>query len=331
MDPLPIAPAEPLARHALLRTADIDEAREQVARLFVPHQIHTAPRAREFLAVQNHVSLGGLAFNYIGYGPEVIIEAAPFDRFYTLQIPLAGRCRIISGDQEADIGRGDIAVVNPTGAVRLEWRGGCRQLVLRIDKALFESCLAERLGAATAPAFHLRQRPDAARGAGLLRLIAMMCRELDEEQPLIAAPLAQAAAERLLAGAVLETLSHSHSQTLDQRSRGAVPFYVRRVTAYIEANRHLPITLANLVAIAGASERSLFGGFRAHHGMGPMAFLKARRLDAARAALAAPDGHRPTVTGIATASGFNHLSNFARDYRDRFGESPRQTLHRHRT
>ena len=55
-----------------------------------------------------------------------------------------------------------------------------------------------------------------------------------------------------------------------------------------------------------------------------MTFLRARRLDAARARLAmARDDD--TITSIATACGFEHLGRFSAQYRQRFGESPRDT------
>jgi AraC-like DNA-binding protein len=60
-----------------------------------------------------------------------------------------------------------------------------------------------------------------------------------------------------------------------------------------------------------------------------MAYLKRVRLERVRAELAAPPrGGRRRVTEIATAWGFSHLGNFAKDYKKQFGETPSATLRR---
>jgi transcriptional regulator GlxA family with amidase domain len=57
-----------------------------------------------------------------------------------------------------------------------------------------------------------------------------------------------------------------------------------------------------------------------------MAHLRAVRLDLARADLAAADPARASVTDIAIACGFTHMSKFARDFKARFGVTPRAML-----
>ena len=58
------------------------------------------------------------------------------------------------------------------------------------------------------------------------------------------------------------------------------------------------------------------------------AYIKARRLNAARRALAAAGPKRFSVTRIAMENGFTHLGRFSVDYRRHFGASPKQTLAR---
>jgi len=74
----------------------------------------------------------------------------------------------------------------------------------------------------------------------------------------------------------------------------------------------------------------LQAGFRAQRGQGPMAFLRARRFDLARAQLLSASP-RDTITNIAGNCGFEHLGRFSVEYRKRYGESPSQTLGRARS
>jgi transcriptional regulator GlxA family with amidase domain len=58
-----------------------------------------------------------------------------------------------------------------------------------------------------------------------------------------------------------------------------------------------------------------------------MEWLRSERLKLAHALLRSPS-KGVSVTAVAHATGFNHLSAFATQYRARFGESPSATLKR---
>jgi AraC-like DNA-binding protein len=60
--------------------------------------------------------------------------------------------------------------------------------------------------------------------------------------------------------------------------------------------------------------------------MGPMQFVRARRLDAVNRLLLGLNPCAATVTEIALDYGFHHLSRFAADYQRTFGELPSETL-----
>jgi AraC-like DNA-binding protein len=104
---------------------------------------------------------------------------------------------------------------------------------------------------------------------------------------------------------------------------------VRHALDYIEAHLSEPITMADLARHTGGSVRSIQQGFRDELGCTPMAYLRERRLERARQELVDADpGEGITVTGVAQHWGFNHLGSFAVLYRQRWGESPSETLHR---
>ncbi len=91
--------------------------------------------------------------------------------------------------------------------------------------------------------------------------------------------------------------------------------------------------VTELAAAAGVSERTLYRLFRSAFGMGPHEYALRLRMAAFRAALARFEGMgmgRGAVTRAAVEAGFTHFGRFSQQYREVFGETPRQTLLRWR-
>ncbi len=112
----------------------------------------------------------------------------------------------------------------------------------------------------------------------------------------------------------------------DQSRLDATPHCLRLAEDYLCAHLNWPVSRAELAKASGTSIRTLSRAFMRHHGMGPMQFLKARRLDAAYRDLLGTKPQHNSVTEVALRYGFNHLGMFAIDYRQAFGELPSATL-----
>ncbi len=97
---------------------------------------------------------------------------------------------------------------------------------------------------------------------------------------------------------------------------------------YLCANLEAPISITELCYVAKLHPRTLFRLFKKKHGIGPMAFLKQRRLEAVQRSLMGDSFKSETVTQHAFRFGFNHLGQFSSDYKRAFGESPSKTLSR---
>ncbi len=74
------------------------------------------------------------------------------------------------------------------------------------------------------------------------------------------------------------------------------------------------------------SVRTLQEAFRKHVGMPPMAYVSEVRLERVHGQLRAAAPGSTTVAEVAYQWGFAHLGRFARRYRERYGETPSQTL-----
>jgi AraC family ethanolamine operon transcriptional activator len=111
--------------------------------------------------------------------------------------------------------------------------------------------------------------------------------------------------------------------------RGHVPSplrLVREVGRYVDASPHRPVHISEICAALGVSRRTLHRAFGDAMGMGPVSFLRRKRLCAIHAALKSADPTRTRVTDIAIEFGFSELGRFAAYYLRMFGESPSATL-----
>ena len=103
---------------------------------------------------------------------------------------------------------------------------------------------------------------------------------------------------------------------------------VKQVEAWASQNPTVAIDLDTLAGRIYASRRSLVRGFRDHLGLGPISYLKLRRLHGVRRELLREHPEQARVHEVAAAWGFHSAGHFARDYRRLFGESPSATLQR---
>jgi AraC-like DNA-binding protein len=103
--------------------------------------------------------------------------------------------------------------------------------------------------------------------------------------------------------------------------------YVQRASELIRARVGEPIRIAEIARDLGISPRHLQSGFRRYLGVTPHQFLRDCRLEQVHRMLSAGLPGL-TATTIAYDCGFGHLGEFARAYRNRFGEAPSETLRR---
>jgi len=103
----------------------------------------------------------------------------------------------------------------------------------------------------------------------------------------------------------------------------------RSAQEYIEAHYRERFGMEDLCRHTGVSLRTLQRSFLAYFQVSPCEYLKARRLAASRQVLVVAEPSRDQVSRIAVDNGYTHLGRFSVDYREHFGESPRETLARH--
>jgi AraC-like DNA-binding protein len=193
------------------------------------------------------------------------------------------------------------------------------------DLAAAERAVAGRdLGLASTTRF---VRPDPGLGARLMNLLEIAERLAKTAPDALACPEIAQGLEQDLIDAMIKCLSEG---TPVEMRRGARHHsrVIERFEQLLAANRDRPLYLAEICAATGVSERTLRACCQEHLGMGPMQYLRLRRMHLARHALMLADPAVSTVTEIATGFGFCELGRFSVEYRALFGESPSTSLQR---
>jgi AraC family transcriptional regulator, ethanolamine operon transcriptional activator len=116
-----------------------------------------------------------------------------------------------------------------------------------------------------------------------------------------------------------------HSVGRPRRSRKQI---VTAANERLDAVDLVPISVADLAAAVGVSERTLRTAFLEYYGVGPTRYQRDRRLHRVRRELLATSAGETTVTEILSRFGIWQHGRFAGEYRQRYGESPSETLAR---
>jgi AraC family transcriptional regulator, ethanolamine operon transcriptional activator len=142
-----------------------------------------------------------------------------------------------------------------------------------------------------------------------------------------ASPVAAALQQDLLIMTVLELLQYRQPQQRQLPSQPRRLAVVNQVRDYLEAHPGAPLTITELCERVHVSRRTLQYSFETILGISPLRYLRVLRLNTVRRELSkmvSADDVLP-IACLAARWGFCHPGEFARDYKQLFGESPSQT------
>jgi len=131
--------------------------------------------------------------------------------------------------------------------------------------------------------------------------------------------------KRSIVDALTGTIMHS----LPPDSRGPLPSAMQligKVDDYLDAAGLRPVHISEICAELNVSRRSLHRAFDDALGMGPITFLRHKRLCAVHSVLRDGDPAIVTVAQVAIQHGFIELGRFSHYYHSLFGEYPSETL-----
>jgi len=220
---------------------------------------------------------------------------------------------------------GDVAIFPPSVDADAIYGGGADHMV--ISMALPElSLLLGSEGRLADPAFWNTKRlchtdPRIGDEAGR-RLKGILC----GVERKVTAPSAHCA--DFLRRTIIEAFVVSLMSALPQDSRRSWNTGARLVTEaenYVDAAGGRPVHISELCSALKVSRRSLHRAFADTLGIGPVAYLRRRRLSAIRSVLKQCDPATISIGDLAFEYGFPEPGRFAAYYRAHFGESPSAT------
>ncbi|MHC2538391.1 hypothetical protein ACVJMY_007960 [Bradyrhizobium diazoefficiens] len=264
--------AERLADFARVATDDVDEAAEQIGRIFCPHDLKPAQaRAAGFSARHNCAAFDGFSINYVTYGGSVSIDPGCLERFFLLQVPLTGTARIRAGAGDFDaVPDRTASLLSPTIPTRMMW-SDCAQVILLLDRRMVEQRAAALSGRVAGtvefdPVIDL----DAPSGRALrtsLGGLMTLAERLGPSGRL--SPVATADWREALLDHLLNGQRHGLSDAIRTFSGQAerLPRALRVARDRLADSAGEPLDLAQLACAAGIGIRALQLGFRRHFGV----------------------------------------------------------------
>ncbi len=155
----------------------------------------------------------------------------------------------------------------------------------------------------------------------LRRLITYAAAELADPYSSLAGGVGLEVFEDLLARTLIDGVPHNYTEAIERKERPVSKLAVRRARELIRSSpARLPIS--EIAALVDCSPRRLAAAFRSEFGQSLVAAQRDARLDAAERLLKQPDPAR-RLSDVAATCGFSNVSRFSRQYRQRFGRSPR--------
>jgi AraC-like DNA-binding protein len=318
----------PLSRFAAVDTRSPDDARESVGRIFCPHFLNPVGRRPDAFHARHHTAQQvGYSVNFVAYGATVEIDPGELSRFFLVQLPIKGSATVRCGTLAAEVSAGTRAsILSPTLGTRMIWNEGCEKLILLIRRevveAQFESLTHKHMRAIE---FDTGVDLTGPVGRAIQQHSQLM---LDAAESEASVPDAYRTLLRDgLATLLLSSLKSSASAAFASPAPSADPMAVRRAHEFMAANADSAISMGEIAAVSGVSLRSLQDAYRKARGMTLGEGLLALRLERFRQLLLAKE-KVASVADAAFSVGFGHLGRAAAAYRERYGETPSETLRR---
>lgn len=318
----------PLAGYAVLRSRDLKETTRFLASCMPSHTLDPLAAMDGVQGYANRVTLGRLSLSVTGIGIPVAVHAKVAEDVYLIHVPLVGQFQASVNDFLVHAAESAGFILSPGSEMHLNMTEGAVGLQVQVPADLLRARLASLLSGSITET--LVFAPSMPKNAPYTNIFLSQLNHVvaSVELGALDTPLLISETVNNLVSLLLLTHASNCSQWLG-RSSHQMPRYVRRVEVFMRENLQRSLSIKDLTAIGGVSERTLHNAYADHFGTSPMRRLKMMRLHAVRRRLMehAPIGI--TVTAAAMEFGFFQLGRFSAEYHDAFGELPSETLRRH--
>lgn len=312
----------PFAGQPWLSSRDLDEVATLLSSQVEERSLQPGRRGQADIRF-NMQTMPQLKLFGADWGLEIGVRSLPLASWHGILTLQGGVTSRPDGQSAA---AGELLLFTPGHEVDVVWHEGTQAVVIALDA----SCLSDHV-----MRHHQREvvrLPAQAQLIGrehpalvsLGNLLGLVDSEAGRPSGLLATPIGQQHLQQLFCENLLHLIPSL--STLPQRS--LLPGTVKRVVDFIHAHLDQPLCISQLVAVSGASRRSLEQAFQRSLGTSPQRYIQRCRLNAIRELLLRHQPGELQLSELAFRWGFAQPSHFTTAYKQAFGELPSQTLAR---
>lgn len=315
----------PLGDFPLVRTRNVEEAESFLSRnLEDSLRILRARNRQHFDFEMNAVVLGQTTMLYNRFATPVSIDVDEVDQPLLLALGKGASSRVRLEGREINT-RDTWSVCTPGRRVRIDRPANSGILMIKVPYSLLHQRIEIFMGQSLKEDLVLAPTcsVQADLGAHLQRTLEFLSRELQRDPALAQSGFWRKSYDELILN-LLVGLESNYSLKLQEGPGSAPRRLVQRAEEYMEAHCAEPIQIVDVLQACRCPKRELFRAFRRHRNYTPRQFLEQVRLARVHGDLTG--GTAQSVTQVALRWGFTHLGRFSKLYRDKYGQTPSQTL-----
>lgn len=282
----------------------------------------------KFRGALSHVGIGDFSLSLGSFSVGVRTQRISTDDKLVVGMLLDAEDRVTHWS--FDMRPADVLVMPPSTEHDGIFHGAAAYAAIRLDLAEVMS-LFRGEARLSDPAAWLQKnhfRADTSAGAAAAHRLPLIVSRLARQQT----ELSDAVAD-FWKLSIVEAMTGTIMHSLPPDSRGPLPsasYLVGKVDDYLDAAGLRPVHISEICAQLNISRRSLHRAFYDVLGMGPITFLRHKRLCAIHSVLRDSDPATVTVGQVAIRQGFIELGRFSHYYHSLFGEYPSETLGAHK-
>ena len=315
--------------HIQHSSRQVESAQDIMSRICGEHNLDTHQRsALNFQYSGMRFPSKNLAIGNVSYGTSVGIHITNL-RSYSISLPTLGQQHLQLRGKQIHSNMHTGLIVSNAEQQDLFIDKDCRKLQVAIPEQSLEATLAGMLNRSLRepivfdPEMHVNSEPLIGAWWKHIRAFLQMKSHYASFGGL---PMLTEDYENFLLKALLMSQQNNYSQTLLELNSQHIPKHILAVKNHITSNPQEDICADDLQRLAGVSKSKLYDEFKLHYGTSPMSYLRKYRLQQIHKILSSPQVHsKVSISQLAYQWGFTHLSRFADEYKQEFGEKPSET------
>ncbi len=317
-----------LERYEVKKTRIIHEAVQVISQLFGEHSILVGGQdAANFGLTYHAATLKEISFGYFDYRVRVELRNLKVDSYY-LFMPTSGSGTFQLKNCELRTSTIGAFIANPGTHFDLKLEPDSPHLFLRISPKLVEHQISRALARTPTDPVQFDCSFDLSNAYSWRwhTAVQLLHEELYAQDSLSHNPLRISALEEYLVATLLLLQSSNYSTCLQPVGIERSSRTLRLAIKYMQENLDQDITLEEIASNIGISPRSIQKAFREELHSSPMTYLRDLRLDRIQLEILSSPDKMIKIGTVARKWGMNHYGRFAKAYKDRYGESPSETL-----